>query len=190
MAVMSRPVVDWDTNPAPEAPTSPESIKESGLTAAFLADMIARTIYTRGPQLGRDLAQVLCLPFKIIREPLKHLKDEKHIQVDGGDLVGEVSYRFSLTDRGRAHSQDLMKQCAYVGPAPVPLDDYVEQCYRQTVSGLSCYPEVLRPRSATSSSKTTSSTPSARPSSAVARSSSTVRPATAKRPSPAASAST
>ena len=39
MAVMSRPVVDWDTNPAPEAPTSPESIKESGLTAAFLATL-------------------------------------------------------------------------------------------------------------------------------------------------------
>ncbi len=144
MALLSHPVVDWDTNPAPEAPITPESIKESGLTSAFLADMLVRTIYTRGPQIGRDLAQVLCLPFKIIRDPLKHLKAEKHIQVDGGDLVGEVSYRYSLTDRGRAHAQDLMKQCAYVGPAPVPLDDYVEQCYRQTVTGLSCYPEVLR----------------------------------------------
>jgi len=144
MATMTRPPVDWDANPAPEAPIAPESLKESGLSHGFLCDMILRTIYARGPQVGRDLAQYLCLPFKIIREPLRHLKDEKLIQVDGGDLVGEVSYRFSLTDLGRARSHEVMKQCAYVGPAPVPLEDYVEQCYRQTVTGLSCYPEVLK----------------------------------------------
>ncbi|MDB5306808.1 MAG: hypothetical protein JWO38_1010, partial [Gemmataceae bacterium] len=90
------------------------------------------------------LAQLLCLPFKVIREPLRFLKDEKCIQVDGGDLVGEVSYKFSLTDLGRKRAQDAMELCAYVGPAPVPLEDYVEQCYRQTVTGLQCFPEALR----------------------------------------------
>jgi predicted ATPase with chaperone activity len=144
MATMTRPPVDWDANPTPEAPIAPESLKESGLSHPFICDMILRTIYSRGPQVGRDLAQYLCLPFKIIREPLRHLKDEKLIQVDGGDLVGEVSYRFSLTDLGRARAHEVMRQCAYVGPAPVPLEDYVEQCYRQTVTGLSCYPEVLK----------------------------------------------
>jgi predicted ATPase with chaperone activity len=145
MPTLSRQVVvDWDTNPTPEPPASPDSIKESGLSHAFIADMILRTIYARGPQIGRDLAQFLCLPFKVIREPLKFLKDEKVIQVDGGDLVGEVSYKFSLTDLGRIRGDAAMKQCAYVGPAPVPLEDYVEQCYRQTVSGLQCYPEALR----------------------------------------------
>ncbi len=145
MAAQSRNVVmDWDANPAPEAPASPESLRESGLTMSFLADQLLRTIYAKGPQIGRDLAQYLCLPFKVIRESLRFLKDEKLIQVDGGELVGEVSYRFSLTDLGRGRAFECMKQCGYVGPAPVPLDDYVEQCYRQTVSGLQCYPEALR----------------------------------------------
>ena len=145
MALPARPAMaDWDNNPAPEAPTCPETLKDSGLTSTLVADMILRTIYSRGPQVGRDLAKFLCLPFKIIREPLKFLKDEKLIQVDGGDLVGEVSYRYSLTDFGRNRTKDLMKQCAYVGPAPVPLEDYVEQCYRQTVTGLNCYPEALK----------------------------------------------
>jgi len=137
-------MADWDANPAPEAPAAPESIMECGLSSSFIGDMLLRTIYSRGPMLGRDLATFLCLPFKIVKEPLKYLKDEKSIQVDGGDLVGEVSYRFSLTDLGRTRAHDLMKQCAYVGPAPVPLEDYVEQCYRQTVTGLTCYPEVLK----------------------------------------------
>jgi predicted ATPase with chaperone activity len=137
-------VADWDGNPAPEAPLSPESLKESGLTLGFICDMLLRTIYTRGTMIGRDLSQYLCLPFKVIREPLRFLKDEKLIQVDGGDLVGEVSYRFSLTDLGRERAKAAMEQCAYVGPAPVPLEDYVEQCYRQTVTGLQCYPEALK----------------------------------------------
>ncbi|HEY2787492.1 MAG TPA: ATPase [Fimbriiglobus sp.] len=135
---------DWDENPAPEAPTSPDSIREAGLTGAFIGEMILRTIYARGPMVGRDLGQYLCLPFKVIREPLKFLKDEKLIQIDGGDLVGEVSYRFSLTDLGRQRAHDATKQCAYVGPAPVPLEDYVEQCYRQAVTGLQCFPESLK----------------------------------------------
>jgi len=145
MVTAARPMAaEWDRAQATEAPSSPDTMKEAGLSLSFIADLIARTIYVRGPQLGRDLARYLCLPFKIIREPLKFLKDEKVIQVDGGDLVGEVSYRFSLTDFGRNRADSLMKQCAYVGPAPVPLEDYVEQCYRQTVSGLTCYPEALK----------------------------------------------
>src|SRR5207244_2441609 len=41
-------------------------------------------------------------------------------------------------------AQDAMKLCAYVGPAPVPLEDYVEQTYRQAVTGIACNPEALR----------------------------------------------
>jgi len=144
MSMSRHAIADWEGNPAPEAPVSPESLKESGLTNGFLSDMLLRSVYTRGSMLGRDLAQLLCLPFKVIREPLRFLKEDKSLQVDGGDLVGEVSYKFSLTDLGRRRAQDAMAQCAYVGPAPVPLEDYVEQCYRQTVSGLQCFPEALK----------------------------------------------
>ena len=37
-----------------------------------------------------------------------------------------------------------MSLCAYVGPAPVPLEDYVEQTYRQAVTGIGCNPDVLK----------------------------------------------
>ncbi len=37
-----------------------------------------------------------------------------------------------------------MKLCAYVGPAPVPLEDYIEQTYRQAVTGITVSPEILR----------------------------------------------
>jgi predicted ATPase with chaperone activity len=91
-----------------------------------------------------DLARFLCLPFKIVEEGIRFLKDEKCIEVTGGDLIGRVSYKFALTDLGRRRAQDAMQLCAYVGPCPVPLEDYIEQTYRQAVTGISCNPEALR----------------------------------------------
>lgn len=145
MAVSSgRISLDWDGVAMPEAPTAPENLEESGLTVTFLSNLLMRVLYTRGSMLGLDLARFVCLPFKVIEEPLRFLKDEKCIEVTGGDLIGRVSYRFTLTELGRQRAAESMKQCAYVGPAPVPLEDYVEQTYRQAVTGIDINPELLR----------------------------------------------
>src|SRR3954468_14111747 len=128
----------------PEAPSAPETLQQTGLTLGFLNDLILRTLYTRGGMLGLDLARLMCLPFKVVEESLEFLKRDKCLEVLGGDLIGRVSYRFNLTELGRRRAQDAMKMCAYVGPAPVPLEDYVEQTYRQAVTGMSCTPEGLK----------------------------------------------
>ncbi len=141
---MKASMMEWDAAGLPEAPSSPETLQQSGLTLGFLSDLLIRSLYTRGSLLGLDLARQVCLPFKVIEEALRFLKDEKCIEVTGGDLIGRVSYRFTLTELGRRRAQDAMQQCAYVGPAPVPLEDYVEQTYRQAVTGINVTPEVLR----------------------------------------------
>ena len=128
----------------PEAPTAPETLKESGLSLSFLNEMILRTLLVRGSMLGLELARLLCLPFKVMEEPLRFLKDEKCLEVTSGDLIGRVAYRFALTDLGRQRARDALKLCSYVGPAPVPLEDYVEQAYRQAVTGIQVTPETLR----------------------------------------------
>jgi predicted ATPase with chaperone activity len=140
----SKSALEWEGTGLPEAPSAPESLREAGLSLGFLNDLILRTLYTRGGMLGLDLARLLCLPFKVIEEALRFLKDEKCLEVAGGDLIGRVSYRFNLTELGRTRAQDAMELCAYVGPAPVPLDDYVEQTYRQAVTGITCTPDALR----------------------------------------------
>lgn len=136
--------IDWEPGAIPDAPTAPDSLQQAGLSLSFMNQLILRTLYSRGVMLGLDLARFLCLPFKVIEESLRFLKDEKCLEVTGGDLIGRVSYRFTLTELGRRRAQEAVKQCAYVGPAPVPLEDYVEQAYRQAVTGISCSPEPLR----------------------------------------------
>ena len=126
--------MEWEGAGVPEAPTAPESLKQAGLTLNFLNDLLMRTLYVQGIMLGLDLARSVCLPFKVIEESLVFLKDEKCVEVQGGDLIGRISHRFNLTDLGRKRAQEALKMCAYVGPAPVPLEDYVEQVYRQALA--------------------------------------------------------
>jgi predicted ATPase with chaperone activity len=136
--------LDWDVGGLPEAPSAPENMQQTGLTLGFLTNLVLRTLYMRGSMLGLDLARLLCLPFKVVEEALNFLKTEKCIEVMGGDLIGRISYKFNLTDIGRRRAQEAHEMCAYVGPAPVPLEDYVEQTYRQAVTAIDISPEVIR----------------------------------------------
>src|SRR3954463_10830570 len=136
--------LEWDLAGTPDAPSAPETLQQTGLTLGFLSDMLLRTLYVRGTMLGLDIARLVCLPFKVVEEALAFLKAEKCIEVAGGDLIGRISYRFTLTELGRRRATEAFKMCAYVGPAPVPLEDYVEQTYRQAVTTIDVSPESLR----------------------------------------------
>jgi hypothetical protein len=130
--------------PVPQAPIAPVSLAQSGLSLMQICDLILKQLYLQGAALGVDLARQMRLPFNVIDEALVFLKDEKCIEVASGDLIGRVSYRFNLTDLGRARAREAFDQCRYVGPAPVPLDAYVRQCLTQTVTGTVCDAETLR----------------------------------------------
>ena len=58
-------------------------------------------------------------------------------------MLGRLSQRFLLTELGRCGSRRF-RQCRYVGPAPVSLEAYREQCRRQSVIGLDCDQEAFR----------------------------------------------
>lgn len=132
-----------DARPAPRAPVAPESLAKCGLSLMQVCDLILKQLYLQGAALGVDLARQSRLPFNVIDEGLVFLKDEKCIEVSAGDLIGRVSYRFNLTDHGRSRAREAFEQCRYVGPAPVPLEDYVRQCVQQAVTGTVCSPETL-----------------------------------------------
>src|SRR4051812_17917740 len=136
--------LEWDLAGLPDAPSAPETLQQTGLTLGFLSDLLLRTLYVRGTMLGLDIARLVCLPFRVVEEALGFLKSEKCIEVAGGDLIGRISYKFTLTELGRRRAAEAFKMCAYIGPAPVPLEDYVEQTYRQAVTAIDVSPEALR----------------------------------------------
>jgi predicted ATPase with chaperone activity len=124
-------------------PTSPKSLKESGITLSQVCDLVLKQLYLHGSLLGVEIARNARLPFNVIDECLRFLKDEHAIQVTSGEVIGRVSYRFHLTELGRSRAKEAFEFCRYVGPAPVPLETYVEQCRRQAVAGINCTAEAL-----------------------------------------------
>src|SRR5690348_5941520 len=72
---MAANMMEWDGSGLPEAPSAPETVQQAGLTIGFLNDLLMRTLYTRGAMLGLDLARHVCLPFNVIEDSLRFLKD-------------------------------------------------------------------------------------------------------------------
>ena len=130
--------------PAAIAPPPRSHLRQTGLSLGTISELILKQLYLQGNLLGIQFARQMRLPFTVVEEGLKFLKEDKCIEVASGDLVGPVSYRFNLTDLGRKRAREAFEQCRYVGPAPVPLDAYVPQCRRQTVTGTECSPEALQ----------------------------------------------
>jgi len=141
------PPTDWlargSTTAAP-APRAPTNLHDTGLTLGFLAEMALKVLYVQGSLLGQEIAHQIRLPFPLIDEALRFLKDQRCLEASGGDVMGRISYRFGLTELGRLRARETFEQCRYVGPAPVTMEQYVAQCRRQTVTGMSCTPATLK----------------------------------------------
>lgn len=128
----------------PTAPQAPVTLSDCGLTLLQIGEMVLKQLYLGGQLVGVEMARQARLPYPIIDEALQFMKDEKCVEVMSGDALGRVSYRYALTDLGRIRARESFEQCRYVGPAPVPLEDYVKQSARQTVTGTVCSLEALR----------------------------------------------
>lgn len=124
-------------------PPVPTSLEESGLGLMQVGDLLLKQLYLQGCLLGVDMARNARLPFNIVDEVLRFLKDEKCLEVMSGEMIGRASYRFNLTELGRLRAREAFELCRYVGPAPVSLESYVQQCRRQTVTGVACTADSL-----------------------------------------------
>ncbi|MCA9054949.1 MAG: hypothetical protein KDA75_14005, partial [Planctomycetaceae bacterium] len=130
-----------ETSPPPR----PVSLSDTGLTLANLADLTLKLVYLHGSLAGGEISAQLRLPFSVLEEALTFLRQVRCLEVRSGEMLGQLTYRFHLTEEGRNRAREAFEQSRYVGPAPVSLRSYVEQSRRQKVSGVRCSPELLRP---------------------------------------------
>ena len=126
-------------------PPTPRTLAETGLTLAQLSDLVLKLIYLHGSLTGGEVSRQVVLPFSVVLESLIFLRQVRCLEVQSGESVGHVSYRFLLTEEGRTRAREAFEHSRYVGPAPVSLRSYIDQCRRQTVAGIPCTAESLRP---------------------------------------------
>jgi len=119
------------TAPTQPVPLVPESLEELGVQPSMVEHLILKFLYFRGELVGRDLAGVLGLQFSLIDEILENLKRQHFIAVKRSLGMGNMSAIFMLTETGRNLTREYLDNNQYVGPVPVPLQQYVAMVARQ-----------------------------------------------------------
>jgi predicted ATPase with chaperone activity len=113
-------------------PQEPATAKDTGLSEALIEDLILKFLSGIGSESGRGISDQLCLPLAVLEDRFFALRQRQEIAPTGSAMLGDHVYR--LTDVGRDRAHRALRESAYVGPAPVPLDDYISSVHAQTIS--------------------------------------------------------
>jgi predicted ATPase with chaperone activity len=113
-------------------PTPPKTMAEAGLSESFVESLVCKHLLQLGTSSGRNLASHIALPFGTL-EPLFATMRTHQLLVHAGSAPFN-DYYYTLTDKGRQQAPIYARACAYIGPAPVPLIDYVTSVDAQAIS--------------------------------------------------------
>ena len=105
-------------------PAEPATLEQSGLTTDLVQQLLLKTMYFSGEQTGAELGKRLGLGFGVFEQILEFLKHQRLCEISGASVFGGSSYRYRLTDAGRARAAQALDESHYVGVAPVPLSQY------------------------------------------------------------------
>jgi hypothetical protein len=115
-----------DEPPATRLPTlapRPGTLAATGLSAELLGDLASKLLLRAGVLSLSTLSDRLAIAGSILLDVLGLLRREARIEVrPSGSTEAELSY--TLTERGRVLALHALHRDGYIGPAPVPLEDY------------------------------------------------------------------
>lgn len=125
-------------------PRPPGSLEEAGLPPEFVTGLVVKALHHRGSAAGFDLAETLALPLPVVDDVLERLQERRLLQVQAtrGPTRGE--YVYALTSDGRKRAAEELELSRYVGPAPVPFEDFRRWVERQTIEGTKVTESELR----------------------------------------------
>jgi hypothetical protein len=122
----------------PFVPRQPARTEDLGLPIPFIYDSILRTIYTRGQLTGSDLSNELCVPLSSISGVLSAMRKQTLVDIVGQKgNSGDASFIYEIKPgKGTSAVQDALSKTTYVGPIPVPFEDYIESVLAQSIKKL------------------------------------------------------
>jgi len=94
--------------------------------------LILKFLLNTGMASGRRIASLLGLPFGPFPEFLRVLKNQQILAYSNATSAND--YVYTLTDTGRARARMYLEECAYVGTAPVPFDEYLQAVAAQSIA--------------------------------------------------------
>ncbi len=120
----------------------PRTLEDTGLSELYVADLISKHLFERGVLDLREITRCTALPGSQVERVFCFLRDEGRAEVRGTTQGGLL--RFALTDRGRVAAQEALGRDGYIGPAPVPLEQYTQMVGRQAMKSQGLSREQVR----------------------------------------------
>jgi len=116
-------------------PPEPTSIEATGLTMGFISDLVLKVIYFNGAISAQRISEQTCLPYlNVIDKVLQFLKMGEYVDIIGSEGgFGERSYQYTITVQGSRKVNEVLDRSQYAGPAPVPLQAYIDMVNVQSV---------------------------------------------------------
>jgi predicted ATPase with chaperone activity len=118
------------------APDVPQTVEETGLDFSFIVDLIVKHGLNMGVFSIPEMASRTKLTSPVVDKAIESLRHDQLAEVKGAAELSKLSYRFTLTEAGIKRSRDLMAVSRYVGPAPVPFNEYRNMVEIQTIKSI------------------------------------------------------
>jgi predicted ATPase with chaperone activity len=119
MSLAAAPQIHLDRNPEPARAT------DTGLGRDILIDLALKTLHQFGRLTRSELAESMCVSGSAMQDVVAVLSQDGLATVLGSDGGGPASFQYSLTDKGLDRAEAALARNGYVGPAPVPLEQYL-----------------------------------------------------------------
>ncbi len=116
----------------PSLPPAPERIEELGLPDRFTEDLALKTLYRMPVPTPLGIANAMRVPPVIAREIIDSLKRQRLVETTSASGRLETEWQYRLTEQGMHEAEQAFGRSKYVGPVPVPIQDYfsvIEQDY-------------------------------------------------------------
>ncbi len=123
-------------------PKAPETLADAGMNAEEVEKLVLKFLLAKGNGSGRLISSRIRLPFQIVDPILKQLKQEQVVVFKGTAEMGD--YEFAITDYGKERARRYAEECAYFGPAPVSLSEYLDAMEKQSICKQEASEEALR----------------------------------------------
>jgi len=113
-------------------PIEPETFRQAGLTDSEVEALVLKFLLARGDASGRDIADQVKLPFVLVDQLLRSLKNDQLVVHKGAAPMND--YQYQLTDLGRERGRRYAGHCTYFGAAPVSLKEYLASVDEQSLT--------------------------------------------------------
>jgi predicted ATPase with chaperone activity len=108
----------------PSLPPAPTTIADLGLPDRFLEDLTLKTLYRIAVPTPIGLANAMRVTPIIVRQVLEDLKRVRWVETTAASGRLESEWQYRLTEQGMREADQAFLRGRYVGPCPVPIQDY------------------------------------------------------------------